>query len=86
MVLFNIFSTSGHSTGKLSGEQRERLFLDSFVQLFGEEWIGVLTLYSEYAPITKKTPKLMHVADNQRIFKMSMEVHQIVQFMTLGLI
>lgn len=42
MVLFNIFSTSGHSTGKLSGEQRERLFLDSFVQLFGEEWIGVL--------------------------------------------
>lgn len=42
MVLFNMFSTSGHSTGKLSGEQRERLFLDSFVQLFGEEWIGVL--------------------------------------------
>lgn len=42
MVLFNIFSTSGHSTGKLSGEQREILFLDSFVQLFGEEWIGVL--------------------------------------------
>lgn len=34
----------------------------------------------------KKPPKLMHVADNQRIFKMSMEVHQIVQFMTLGLI